>query len=76
MTLGLTNTSYNVGLTGGGDAGGALLRISQGAYGVNASPTGSTSDASNASIWGITTDPSKSGMIVEEEFRANFCIRY
>lgn len=66
MTLGLTNTSYNVGLTGGGDAGGALLRISQGAYGVNASPTGSTSDASNSSIWGITTDPSKSGMIVDK----------
>ena len=76
MTLGLTNGTYEKGLS--------YSHYSNDWYGLT--PSGQQNNAVGTSVstetqglgtaYGITTDPSKSGMIVEEEYRANFCIRY
>lgn len=84
ITLGLTNGTANGCLqtlffadsvTDGGTA-----MINELGYGGNIGTQGAgggTGAGFNTNrCVGITTDPSKSGMIVEEEFRANFCIRY
>lgn len=72
MTLGLTDGTTNQGLD---RTGTGFLVPSIDAYGKN---TGSVvaSGGGKVSTYGVTTDPSKSGMIVEEEFRAKLCIRY
>ena len=84
ITLGLTNgtangclqtLSYAKGVTDGGTA-----MINELGYGGNIGTPGAGGGFGagfNQNICvGITTDSSKSGMIVEEESRANFCIRY
>ena len=65
MTLGLTNGTYNVGLRGGSTTGVTLLNGSTLIYG---SPIGSATNESqslNGTTVGITTDPTKSGIIAD-----------
>lgn len=60
MTLGITNSGVNVGLEG--DEQG-VFRGYAGAYGANIRTTAGPSTGVNAGYFGITTDPTKSGII-------------
>ena len=64
MTLGLTNGTLNLGLTGYSDSNGNRIQGKTGIYGVDVGTQGAGDTAGNGGI-GITSDPTKSGVIAD-----------
>lgn len=69
MTLGLTDGTNNAGLTSFNVQYGQYDGVNKNAYGTNVGTTGMSSSAQLAlnTTQGITTDPTKSGMIAQQE---------
>lgn len=66
MTLGLTDGTNLFGLTNANDTEVNNRLFQTGAYGVPVGSSGTTGIVSNALTYGITTDPTKSGIIAEQ----------
>lgn len=78
ISLGLDNGTQNFGLTGtsiSGDASAVGKR--QSIYGTaTGTSLGATTDVTNGKTFGLTTDPTKSGMIVEPDADVVVCIKF
>lgn len=64
ITLGLTNGTFNAGLQGRGESN-ALLWVKPELYGTSVGTTGGTGNSFNPQSLGVTTDPTKSGLIAQ-----------
>ena len=72
--LGITDGTNLGGLaTGSQDTG---LYATTGSYNLNVGTTRPTGDMARSKVAGITTDPTKSGMIVETDADLVVCIKY
>lgn len=77
MVLGLNNGTKNYGLSSGsGNSSGQYLMGADSDYGKNVGTARTGSATTNAINIGITTDPTKSGMIVETDADLVVCIKF
>lgn len=66
MTLGLTNGTKNLGLIAGMSSGATSVKVSEAGYGELLGSTSVTTQLTENQRLGITTDPTKSGIIAEQ----------
>jgi hypothetical protein len=77
MTLGVTDgTLFGGTYSQNGGTNSGCFQISQGDFGGQIGTSSSDSSFNNGKLIGITTDSSKSGIIVEINLNIHYCIKF